>query len=51
MRGDIILDPFCGNGASGVASILNGRKFIGVEYNADRARSAQLALEEISEVI
>lgn len=51
MRGEIILDPFCGNGASGVASILNGRKFVGVEYNADRARSAQLALEEISEVI
>ena len=43
--GDRILDPFCGNGASGVAAIVNGRSFVGVEYNQDRARSAELALE------
>ena len=49
--GDVILDPFCGAGAMGVAAILNKRRFVGVEYNADRARSAELALEEITNFI
>ncbi len=48
--GDKVMDPFCGNGASAVASILNERDFIGVEYNRDRARSAQLACEEITKL-
>ena len=47
--GDTILDPFCGSGASAVASIVNRRGFIGVEYNADRARNAQLACQEIEQ--
>ena len=50
-EGDTILDPFCGNGSSAVASIINKRGFIGVEYNADRARNAQLACEEIDETL
>ena len=45
--GDRILDPFCGTGAMGVAARLLGRNFVGVEFNADRARGAQLAIEEI----
>ena len=49
--GDRILDPFCGNGAMGVAAIVNGRQFVGVEYNQDRARSAELALEEMSRIL
>ena len=49
--GDTILDPFCGNGAMGVAAIVNGRKFVGVEYNPDRARSAELAMEEINRIL
>jgi DNA modification methylase len=31
----------------GVAARLLGRNFVGVEFNADRARGAQLAIEEI----
>lgn len=32
-EGDLVLDPFMGSGSSGVASILNNRKFIGFELN------------------
>ncbi len=32
---DIILDPFMGSGTTGVAAILNDRKFIGVEVNPE----------------
>ena len=49
--GDMILDPFCGNGAMGVAAVVNNRKFVGVEFNPDRARSAELALEEINRIL
>ena len=29
--GDLVLDPFCGSGTTGVASIINNRKFVGIE--------------------
>ena len=32
---DIILDPFMGSGSTGVASIKNSRKFVGIELNKD----------------
>ncbi len=31
--GDIVLDPFNGSGTTGVASVLNGRKYIGIDNN------------------
>ena len=34
-KGDIILDPFTGSSTTGVASILNGRKFIGIDMEKD----------------
>ena len=34
-EGDIILDPFCGSATTGVAAILHGRKFIGIDINKD----------------
>ena len=30
-KGDLVLDPFSGSGTTGVASIINKRKFIGIE--------------------
>lgn len=32
-EGDIVLDPFCGSGSTGVEAILQGRNFIGTDLN------------------
>ena len=34
-EGDIVLDPFTGSSTTGLASILNGRKFIGIDTEKD----------------
>lgn len=32
-RGDVVLDPFCGSGTTGVVCVSHGRKFIGIDLN------------------
>lgn len=39
--GDTILDPFCGSGAIGLAAVLLGRNYVGVELNAARVEDAR----------
>ncbi len=34
-RGDVILDPFTGSSTTGIASVMNGRKFIGIDLEKD----------------
>lgn len=43
--GELILDPFCGSGTTGIAAVRLGRRFIGVEKNPEMA---QLARERIA---
>ena len=33
--GDVVLDPFCGSATTGVSSLLNKRKFIGIDADED----------------
>lgn len=39
--GDVVCDPFAGSGTTGIACVLNGRKFVGVEINPEHAQEAQ----------
>lgn len=43
--GVIILDPFCGSGTTGVACLRLGRRFIGIEKDANYAEVARERLE------
>jgi site-specific DNA-methyltransferase (adenine-specific) len=50
--GDTALDPFNGNGTTGIAALRNGRKYIGIDQSKkylDQSRkwiAAQLAKKE-----
>jgi site-specific DNA-methyltransferase (adenine-specific) len=44
--GGVILDPFMGSGTTGVAAVLEGRGFIGVEMVADHAAIAERRIRE-----
>ena len=43
--GGIILDPFAGSGSTGVAAIRSGRRFLGIEREAEYVRIARERLE------
>ena len=32
-KGQLVVDPFCGSGSTGLGSVLNGRKYIGYDLN------------------
>jgi hypothetical protein len=38
---EVILDPFCGSGTTGVAAVRLGRRFVGIERNAEWAELAR----------
>jgi len=43
-EGDVVFDPFCGSAAIGVACILLGRSYVGIELLPDRAEDAKTRL-------
>lgn len=46
--GDMILDPFMGSGSTGVAAMLNNRKFYGIELDEEYYK---ISMKRIAEVI
>lgn len=46
--GDVVLDPFCGGGATGEAALRLGRRFIGIDLDPGYAAKAQARLEKVS---
>jgi site-specific DNA-methyltransferase (adenine-specific) len=38
----VVLDPFCGSGTTGVAALLNGRKFIGIDAEVEYLKNIAL---------
>ena len=46
--GDVILDPFCGSGTTGVAAVALGRRFIGIEKDP---AYRQLSLDRIQAAV
>lgn len=45
--GDIVLDPFCGSGTTGVAAIEQNRKFIGIDSSRDYLLLAKKRIESV----
>jgi hypothetical protein len=46
---DTVLDPFCGSGSTGVAALLIGRKFVGIDSTAEYWPIARRRLEHAAE--
>jgi len=45
--GDIVLDPFCGSGTTGVAALELGRRFIGIDLSADFLQLAEKRMSRL----
>lgn len=46
---DLVLDPFCGSGTTGVACRRLGRAFVGIDLNEEYARLAEARIERATE--
>jgi site-specific DNA-methyltransferase (adenine-specific) len=46
--GGIVLDPFAGSGSTGIAAVLGGWRFIGVEANEEYVRIARARIAHAS---
>ena len=49
LEGDIVLDPFCGSGTTGVACVLLGRNFIGIDLDQSFLELAAKRIESANE--
>lgn len=46
-KGGIVLDPFFGSGTTGAVALAHGRRYIGIELNADYIKLARKRLSEV----
>ena len=51
LQGELVLDPFAGSGSSCAAAILTGRRYIGIELDAEYVHQAWARLERVQERI
>ena len=49
MEGQVILDPFCGSGTTGVEAIRYGRRFIGIDINEEYLDISKRRLEKVTD--
>jgi site-specific DNA-methyltransferase (adenine-specific) len=47
LPGDLVLDSFCGSASTCAAALLSGRRFVGIELDADYFRLASARMERI----
>jgi DNA modification methylase len=47
--GELVFDPFCGRGATGVAALFSGRQFLGFDVQRKAVRVSRTRLREASE--
>jgi DNA modification methylase len=43
--GDLVLDPFCGSGTTGVVALRHGRRFIGIDLNPEYCELARQRID------
>ena len=48
-EGDVVLDPFIGSGTTGVASLQNNRRFVGIELNQQYVHLAKSCIQQIQQ--
>lgn len=44
-EGGLVLDPFCGSGTTGVVALRHGRRFVGIELNAEYVEMAHRRIQ------
>ncbi len=47
-EGQVILDPFCGSGTTGVEALRFGRNFIGIDINEEYLEISKRRLEKVA---
>lgn len=47
-EGDLILDPFCGSSTTGVVSIENNRKYIGIDISSEYIELSKLRIKSVT---